>query len=45
MIGYVVNALFLIMTGVKHAKNVIKLGLVVITFLALQIGNVQSAAI
>jgi hypothetical protein len=45
MIGYVVNALFLIMTGVKHAKNVIKLGLVVITFRGLQIGNVQGVAI
>jgi hypothetical protein len=40
MIGYAVNVLFLIMIGVKPAKNVLRLGQIVILFLGLKIGNV-----
>jgi|LakMenEpi03Aug12_release.lakeMendotaPanAssembly.Ray.scaffolds.fasta_scaffold325516_1 hypothetical protein len=45
MIGYAVNALFLILIGVKPAKNVLRLGQIVILFLGLKIGNVQNVVI
>ena len=45
MIGYAINALFRIMIGVKPAKNVLRLGQIVILFLGLKIGNVQNVVI